>query len=730
MNMRPLNRLRFLCVSMLTLFVIGLDFAWAVGLSPVSRPRIDGAFCGQYVMHYAPVGTYLSFDPSNSYAQCGKSIVDYTWNFDDGNTQSSGYPYPVLHSYSSPGLYVPTLTVTDSEGFTDTSQGYVTVFKGEILATSDSQINLQDTGGTTATIRYKVLPTNINPAFSPISVTLKIKQGGTEIRSISLSRSTGDQQTTWDGRDNSGGLVSGGIYVATLEVVGDTNTHFSNGHEISVLTPPVAHIRDGTVAYLNTAVTFDGSGSYDPDDGTGSGLGITTWSWSFTGGTPESVTTTTSGASTTYSALGDKEVTLTVTDNEGETNSTTRTISVLPLPPVADAGENQTVALNTTEGDNGVATTNVTVNFDGSGSYDPDDSGDSTVIDKGITGWKWEFTDGNPAAAGTKTPSTTYTTAGDKTVTLTVTDNEGNTGSTTCTVTAFGLVISSTTLPNDAVSFTTIDGEDEIQCVADIKPDSLDTTYNSQIQWEIQDNPDVNGDSGDPNDSETGNAVTLTVTAPAATAGRNYHLNYRIRASLTIGTATAYSNWKLIQQDNKDYLRQQYQDMDTTSATRDVPSPARTSNALVTAAIYVNPGNLSFTELNCNGAAFCINHAYQLDDTISADFQHVRNELGSAITVTSCYRCPRWNQSVGGADSSRHIAGHAFDFNNGSAAANWNVAIQASDPGGAVISTGKILLYSQTGARKTLQDLINGEYNATNLPPGWTTYRNGHISTD
>ena len=57
MNMRPLNRLRFLCVSMLTLFVIGLDFAWAVGLSPVSRPRIDGAFCGQYVMHYAPVGT-------------------------------------------------------------------------------------------------------------------------------------------------------------------------------------------------------------------------------------------------------------------------------------------------------------------------------------------------------------------------------------------------------------------------------------------------------------------------------------------------------------------------------------------------------------------------------------------------------------------------------------------------------------------------------------------------
>ncbi len=489
MNMRPLNRLRFLCVSMLTLFVIGLDFAWAVGLSPVSRPRIDGAFCGQYVMHYAPVGTYLSFDPSNSYAQCGKSIVDYTWNFDDGNTQSSGYPYPVLHSYSSPGLYVPTLTVTDSEGFTDTSQGYVTAFKGEILATSDSQINLQDTGGTTATIRYKVLPTNINPAFSPVSVTLKIKQGGTEIRSISLSRLTGDQQTTWDGRDNSGGLVSGGIYVATLEVVGGTNTYFSNAHQISVLTPPVAHIRDGIVAYLNTLVAFDGSGSHDPDDGTGPGLGITTWSWSFTGGTPESVTTTTSGASTTYSTVGEKEVALTVTDNEGETNSTTRTISVTPAPPVADAGENQTVALNTTVGDNGVTTTSVTVNFDGSGSYDPDDSGDSTVLNKGITKWKWGFTDGNPTNVTSETDataSTTYTTTGQKTVTLTVTDNDTPALETTVTltVTVFSVNISTSTDIAMNITNAAAPAMPNVTFHADIEPETLlsQTTF----RWRLE----------------------------------------------------------------------------------------------------------------------------------------------------------------------------------------------------------------------------------------------------
>ena len=208
--------------------------------------------------------------------------------------------------------------------------------------------------------------------------------------------------------------------VATLEVVGGSNTHFSNGHQVSVLTPPVAHIRDGTFAYLNTAVTFDGSGSHDPDDGTGPGLGISTWSWSFTGGVPASVTTTTSSANTTYSTIGEKEVTLTVTDNEGDSNSTTRTISVIPATPVADAGENQTVYIGTA------------VNFDGSGSRKPG-GGDLTYL--------WNFgDDASPTTTGSGVnPSHTYSTPDVKTVTLTVTDNQGNTDSDTCTVTVIEL---------------------------------------------------------------------------------------------------------------------------------------------------------------------------------------------------------------------------------------------------------------------------------------------------
>ena len=141
-------------------------------------------------------------------------------------------------------------------------------------------------------------------------------------------------------------------------------------------------------------------------------------------------------------------------------------------------------------------------------------------------------------------------------------------------ITVFKVDVTSVTLPNmtpgttEGVSFTastastsTPTGENTIVCVADIKPDALDASHNAQIEWEIQDNPDVTGDSGDPDDAETGTNVTLTVVAIAAPAGRNFRLNYRIQASLEIteGTKTyrADSEWKLIQQDERDYLRQQ-----------------------------------------------------------------------------------------------------------------------------------------------------------------------------
>jgi PKD repeat protein len=154
---------------------------------------------------------------------------------------------------------------------------------------------------------------------------------------------------------------------------------------------------------LNLAVSFDGSGSSDPD-GT-----IDSYAWDFGDGSTGTGATPTH----TYTGAGTFTVGLTVTDNQGGSSScsTTATIEGENQSPVCDAGGPY----------NG--TVNVAVAFDGSGSSDPDGTVDS---------YAWDFGDGSTGTGAT--PSHTYTSANTFTVTLTVTDNEG--ASSTCTTTA------------------------------------------------------------------------------------------------------------------------------------------------------------------------------------------------------------------------------------------------------------------------------------------------------
>ena len=88
-------------------------------------------------------------------------------------------------------------------------------------------------------------------------------------------------------------------------------------------------------------------------------------------------------------------------------------------------------------------------------------------------------------------------------------------------------------LPNDDVSFTTLDGENGIGVTADLTPDSLDAAYNAQIRWDIEDDPDVEGVTPVPDITAIQGAdVTLVIDIPLDPDGRGYVLNYRIRATV------------------------------------------------------------------------------------------------------------------------------------------------------------------------------------------------------
>ncbi len=88
--------------------------------------------------------------------------------------------------------------------------------------------------------------------------------------------------------------------------------------------PPVAQFTySPTAPFVGQNVIFNGTGSYDPDGA------IVSYQWDLNGdGIPDQ-----SGpvAIWTYASAGVYTVTLTVMDNQGATNSTTKTLTVLPL---------------------------------------------------------------------------------------------------------------------------------------------------------------------------------------------------------------------------------------------------------------------------------------------------------------------------------------------------------------------------------------------------------------
>ncbi|MFH0774027.1 MAG: fibronectin type III domain-containing protein [bacterium] len=228
------------------------------------------------------------------------------------------------------------------------------------------------------------------------------------------------------------------------------------------------------------------------------------------------------------------------------------------------------------------------------------------------------------------------------------------------TTTPLSIVVSQVTPSNDGISFTTQSPENLIRCIADIKPDSLDATYNSQIEWEIDDNPGDGINSGNPLDPERGNNVYLTATPTTAPNGRGAPLSYRIRASLTINNATYTSVGTYTRQDERDQIRQEYIDMNKN----------RTPNRpeFVNAQTYVNPGHFAFNEIN-------INQQYTWAIfTIAQHLENIRNVLitvpgSDLMPVNSGYRNPIRNASVPGpALNSWHIYGRAADIAN----QDWN----------------------------------------------------------
>jgi len=308
-------------------------------------------------------------------------LVAAQWDFGDGTAGSGLAP---THTYTAPGTYTATLTVTDNEGGTDTASTLVIVGDGlQLPPTADAD-------GPYIGVAAMPVPFDGSGSSDP---------DGT-INNFAWAFGDGN---TGNGimPDNTYGV--GGVYNVALEVT-DDDVQTASDSTVAIIgdlsLPPTADANGPYNGSVGNPITFDGADSNDPD-GT-----IVQYDWDF----GDDNTAIDGGPSPTnaYAVDGIYIVRLTVMDDSGETDEdvTDAQIGIGNLPPVADAGPAATGA------------TGIAVSFDGSGSGDPDGI---------ITQYEWEFGDGNTGTG--PTPQHIYDVEGTYFVTLTVTDNDEATSS-------------------------------------------------------------------------------------------------------------------------------------------------------------------------------------------------------------------------------------------------------------------------------------------------------------
>ena len=208
------------------------------------------------------------------------------------------------------------------------------------------------------------------------------------------------------------------------------------------------------------SVSFNASASSDPDGS------IVSYSWTFGDGT--SGTGVTSGH--TYNNSGNYTVSVAVTDDDGATDSASTVIQVTTAP-VPNQAPNASFTASPTSGD-----APLSVSFNASGSNDPDGS---------IVSYSWNFGDGTNGAG--LTPGHTYNNSGNYTVSLTVTDDDGATDSSSNLIQVTEPPASNLP-PNQPVIASPYQDELETDLLLSVKTESFsdpDGDAHSMSQWQV-----------------------------------------------------------------------------------------------------------------------------------------------------------------------------------------------------------------------------------------------------
>jgi len=300
-------------------------------------------------------------------------IVNWTWDFGDGNTSYLKNP---VHSYDENGEYLVSLLVKDDDGECHSSSSVISIdnIKPQCCFSFPLDILTADPVDFT--------DTSIDSDGSIVNWSWSFGDGNRSFL----------QHPTHTFSDS-------GNYTVNLTITDNDNATNTTEQYIQIMNrEPQAHYTitpdQPTTAQLiqftDTSTDVDGS--------------IVNWTWDFGDGTISHQQHPTHQ----YTDNGEYQISLSIRDDDGESNMTTSLLFVENEPPFVSFSIENEEQINTKP-----------IRF-----FD-----NSLDVDGVIVNWTWDFGDGNHSFL--QHPSHQYDCEGDYTVNLTVFDDEGKSNSTT-----------------------------------------------------------------------------------------------------------------------------------------------------------------------------------------------------------------------------------------------------------------------------------------------------------
>lgn len=343
----------------------------------------------------------VNFDASKSSDPDG-NIDTYEWDFNNDGDYSDAEGEKVKHKFEKIGKYTVSLRVTSTTGEEDIGE---------------KEIEVVEQQGPQAVITIADEPESLTVGTSYI-----FKSDGSESPDGKIEKYSwdfGDGTKTETTKTASHAFKNAGNYEVTLTVTDETGEEGSVVKKISVGNVkgiPVAKIStDPVIDKTETAlsgkvpftIVFDASTSSDSDDN------IVDYEWDFTG--DGSVDAAGAHVSYTYNNEGNYNVTLSVTDSDGNIGKSTIVVKV------EAQGIKAAVTADKVEGN-----VPLTVNFDASGS---------TYQNGKIASYRWDFGDGSATKLGAAKLSHKYVSIGTYTATVTAIGSDNTQSSAAITIT-------------------------------------------------------------------------------------------------------------------------------------------------------------------------------------------------------------------------------------------------------------------------------------------------------